>query len=75
MELPQYIQNELFGWIDDLRRPSVLFRPKLSLDGDMWCALLGDNLQEGCAGFGKSPELAFLDFDREFYKIKAPTDD
>jgi len=24
---------------------------KISLDGDNWCALLGDNLQEGVAGF------------------------
>lgn len=23
-------------------------------DGDMWCALLGKNLQEGTAGFGKT---------------------
>jgi len=25
---------------------------RLSLDGDLWCALLGENLQEGTAGFG-----------------------
>lgn len=24
----------------------------LSLDGDSWCALIGENLQEGLAGFG-----------------------
>jgi len=24
---------------------------KVSLDGDHWCALLGDNIQEGVAGF------------------------
>jgi len=31
---------------------------KLSLDGDQWCALVGDNLQEGIAGFDSSPNLA-----------------
>jgi hypothetical protein len=24
-------------------------------DGDQWCALLGENLQEGEAGFGNTP--------------------
>jgi hypothetical protein len=33
----------------EMQRPSVVFRPKLSADGDQWCALLGDNLQEGLA--------------------------
>ena len=45
-------------------RPSVLFRPKLSVDGDQWCALYGDDLQSGVGGFGDSPEKAMYDFDR-----------
>lgn len=27
-------------------------------DGDMWCALIGPDLQEGVAGFGTTPEKA-----------------
>ena len=27
-------------------------------DGDMWCALIGPDLQEGVAGFGTTPEQA-----------------
>jgi hypothetical protein len=27
----------------------------ISLDGDKWCALIGENLQDGLAGFGNSP--------------------
>lgn len=27
----------------------------VSLDGDQWCALLGENLQVGLAGFGDTP--------------------
>ncbi len=27
---------------------------ELTQDGDMWCALVGPNLQEGTAGFGKT---------------------
>lgn len=45
-------------------RPSVLYRPCLSLDGDKWCALYGPNLQEGVAGFGDSPADAMAAFDQ-----------
>jgi hypothetical protein len=54
-------------------RPSVLYRPALKIDGSKWCALYGDNLQDGVAGFGDSPGAAFADFDVMFYKaIPAP---
>lgn len=49
-------------------RPSVLFKPRLSIDGDQWCALYGDNLQDGVAGFGKSPQDAMWDFDAQWGK-------
>lgn len=45
-------------------RPSAIYRPRLSVCGDKWCALYGDNLQEGVAGFGRSPSEAMLGFDR-----------
>jgi hypothetical protein len=44
--------------------PSVLYRPALSKDGNQWCALYGENLQDGVAGFGDTPEQAMADFDR-----------
>ena len=47
-------------------RPSVLYKPKISLDGNQWCALYGENLQEGVAGFGNSPADAMWDFDRNW---------
>lgn len=47
-------------------RPCVLFRPRLSVDGNQWCALYGDNLQDGVAGFGDSPADAMWDFDRNW---------
>lgn len=49
-------------------RPSTIYKPRLSIDGDMWCALYGDNLQDGVAGFGKSPSKAFEDFDKSWRK-------
>jgi len=45
------------------QRPHVLMRPKLMLDGDKWCVLYGENLQEGLAGFGATPEQAMNAFD------------
>lgn len=48
--------------------PSVMFRPKLFVDGNQWCALYGDNLQDGVAGFGKSPADAMFDFDKNWSK-------
>lgn len=47
-------------------RPSILLRPKLFPDGNQWCALYGDNLQEGFAGFGDTPEKAMGDFDEKY---------
>lgn len=52
-------------------RPSVLYRPKVYIDGDSWCALYGENLQDGVAGFGSSPEDAIWDFDRN-WRAKLP---
>jgi hypothetical protein len=33
------------------------------MDGNQWCALYGDNLQDGVCGFGDSPAAAMQDFD------------
>ena len=45
-------------------RPSVIYRPRLFMDGDKYCALYGDDLQSGCAGFGDNPSEAMYNFDR-----------
>jgi hypothetical protein len=50
------------------QRPCVLFHPSISIDGDKWCALYGENLQDGVAGFGDSPALAMAAFDAEWTK-------
>ena len=49
-----------------MNRPSTLYKPTLSKDGNMWCALYGNNLQDGVAGFGESPEKAYFDFDKSW---------
>lgn len=58
---------EAVGVIEsDHRRPFVLLRPKMFPDGNKWCALYGDNIQEGVAGFGDTPDAASWDFDRNW---------
>jgi len=62
------------------QRPCILFKPALTKDGNMWCALLGENLMEGVAGFGETPAKAMYAFDQAFHSSsgshiieKAPT--
>ena len=57
----------------EYERPSVLFRPRIYVDGDKWCALYGDDLQSGVAGFGDSPAEAMANFDAHWFaKRKVP---
>lgn len=49
------------------QRPSVVFKPSLFKDGNMWCALFGDNLQDGIAGFGTTPANAMYAFDQAWH--------
>ena len=51
---------------ESLTMPSVRFRPNLYQDGDQWCALYGESLQEGVAGFGDTPAEAMADFDKKW---------
>jgi len=37
----------------------------LELDGDKWCALLGENIQIGLAGFGVTPAEALVELSME----------
>jgi hypothetical protein len=48
---------------EKMAQPSYMLRPRVILDGNLWCALYGDNLQDGVAGFGSTPEKAFAAFD------------
>ena len=55
----------------EYERPCVVFKPKLSKDGNMWCVLLGDNLREGVSGFGETVNKAMHNFDINFLNDKA----
>ncbi len=65
-------QQEIAAVGYEWQRPAILFRPALLQDGDQWCALLGDDLQEGVAGFGDTPALAMAAFDKAFWQERTP---
>lgn len=54
------MQQAICAWQD----PSVMYRPKVFQDGNSWCALYGDNIQEGVCGFGDTPADAVNDFNQ-----------
>ncbi|MGO4763852.1 hypothetical protein AB4120_15045 [Cupriavidus sp. 2KB_3] len=62
------VKHEMLAAAMMAQRPSVQYRPTISIDGNQWCALYGDNLQDGVAGFGDSPAEAMADFDTEWHK-------
>lgn len=66
----QHLQQEIYAVSHEMQRPSVLLRPVISRDGNMWCALYGENLIEGIAGFGETPDAAFRDFDARWVTEK-----
>lgn len=45
----------------------AMLKPKIFVDGDKWCVLLGENLQNGISGFGNTPYKAILDFNKAFH--------
>lgn len=48
----------------DMQRPSAIYRPDLSRDGNQWCALYGQDLVRGVSGFGDTPDEAMASFDK-----------
>lgn len=57
----------------EMMRPSVLYRPTVSLDGNCYCVLYGEDLMSGCAGFGHTMAEAMADFDKNWTGQTAPT--
>lgn len=47
---------------EDLLKIITAFKPKIYLDGDTWCCLYGENLQDGISGFGENPMNAVYNF-------------
>lgn len=46
----------------------ALLKPRIFIDGNQWCVLWGENLQDGIAGFGSTPTFAVYDFNKAWRK-------
>jgi hypothetical protein len=66
------IKGDIDGLLYDLSQPFTRLRPKMYLDGNMWCALYGENIQEGVCGFGGSPQKASEAFNAAWFKEVKP---
>jgi len=66
------IRDAYVDTAEELKRPSVMFKPSLERDGNLWSALYGSNIQEGVCGFGESPALAMADFDKSWFEELTP---
>lgn len=71
--LQRIIQQEVGIVSSEMQRPSVLFRPTLFIDGSAWCALLGEDIVSGIAGFGDTPDAAMRAFDNAFRTERTPS--
>lgn len=72
------VSNLAMDVVYEYGRPSTVYKPTLSVDGNQWCALFGVNLMEGVAGFGDSPAEAYADFDKNWNEKlpeRRPTND
>lgn len=53
------IKQRLEGDDANMMLPSeISVEAVLYKDGDKWCCLVGENIQEGCSGFGDTPGAA-----------------
>jgi len=45
-----------------------ILKPKIYQDGNQWCVLYGENIQDGICGFGDTIRKAIQDFNSVFEK-------
>lgn len=69
--IPEVVRSCISEAANEMMRPFFLLKPKMFPDGDQWCALYGENLQEGVAGFGDTPAKAATQFDVKWLNEKS----
>ena len=70
MEYPEFLHPRLSEMLAyesqtavEKSMPHYLYHARLYRDGDRWCALIGENIQDGVVGFGNTPAKAMAAFD------------
>jgi hypothetical protein len=67
-------QRELYC-VSHPRSPAAVGRPRLSIRGRTFVALLGPAIEEGIAGFGDSVQAALRAFDAQYSRSLTPPTD
>ena len=62
--LDEVLANGLYSYFEG-PKVSITVNVSLTKDGDRWCALHGDNIQDGICGWGTTPQEAMTDFKRK----------
>lgn len=65
------LELALHGGIERSHSYAAIYKLVPFQDGNEWCVLLGENLQDGIAGFGTTPHAAIMEFDRQMFNAKA----
>lgn len=65
--------DEMLSRLDTLKELDLIekLKPSFKKDGDQYCYLYGENLQEGISGFGATPAEAMSDFYKAFWNDTA----
>lgn len=62
------ITQHVFNMLASRLAPCVeQLKPRIFPDGNKWCCLYGENIQDGIVGFGDTPIQAVGDFEKNFY--------
>lgn len=71
-EMNDSILKQIDSRIDQLTKLDLIekLKPKFSIDGDQYCYLYGESLQEGIAGFGSTANEAMGAFYLAFHNEK-----
>src|SRR5437016_6412620 len=52
--------------------PAAVRRPRMSIRGDLWVALLGPTVEKGVVGIGPSVQAALRAFDAQYFSLLRP---
>ena len=52
--------------------PAAVRRPRMSMRGDLWVALLGPTVEKGVVGIGPSVQAALRAFDAQYFSLLTP---
>jgi hypothetical protein len=50
----------------------AILRPRVFIDGNQWCVMYGENIQDGVCGFGDSPARAASAFNKAWHQSLTP---